>query len=179
MWPWEHAAIGYIAYSLLCRLRGEVPSDGAVIALLVGTQLPDLIDKPLAWEFGLLPSGRTLAHSLLFAVPVCLVVYLVARRSDRRQVGVAFGLGYLLHLPADVLAQPLYGAPLSLNFLLWPALPVAPSPPLELGCPLTVPGLRECLFGSLGIVFLTAEAALVGSAVYLWYTDQSPGLWRP
>ena len=50
--PWGHLAIGYLCLSLAIRARWRVPPQGpAVIAVAIGTQLPDLIDKPLAWTF--------------------------------------------------------------------------------------------------------------------------------
>ena len=74
MWPWEHLAVGYIAFSVMQRVGGRqgVPAL-AVVALALGTQLPDLIDKLLGWGIGILPGGRSLGHSLLFALPVVVL----------------------------------------------------------------------------------------------------------
>ena len=48
MWPWEHLAIGYLAYSLLGRLAWRrPPTVGTAITVAFGTQFPDLVDKPL------------------------------------------------------------------------------------------------------------------------------------
>lgn len=58
MWPWGHAAIGYLLFSMDTRLRyGRRPGGPATILLFFGTQFPDLVDKPLAWTLPLLPSG--------------------------------------------------------------------------------------------------------------------------
>ena len=81
MWPWEHAAVGYLLLSLGSRASGRgPPSTPAVLALLFGTQLPDLVDKPLSWEFDLFPSGYAVGHSALVAVPVGLLVLALGRR---------------------------------------------------------------------------------------------------
>lgn len=103
MFPWEHAAVGYILVSLWARVTGRRLDGWAALAVLVGTQFPDLVDKPLAWSFGVLPSGISMAHSILVSVPVSIVVVAVARRYGAATVGVAFALGYLSHIPADLL----------------------------------------------------------------------------
>ena len=60
MLPWGHLAVGYLAYSLAVRVRSGGPPAGlAVAALAVGTQFPDLIDKPLVSWVSVLPSGRS------------------------------------------------------------------------------------------------------------------------
>ena len=57
MWPWGHLVFGYLLY-LLVRPRAWRNGDRfAVIVLMIGTQVPDIVDKPLAWWFGVLPSG--------------------------------------------------------------------------------------------------------------------------
>ena len=63
MWPWDHLAFGYVWYTLASRgWDGRPPSNAAAIALAVGTQFPDLVDKPLAWWLDVLPAGRSLGH---------------------------------------------------------------------------------------------------------------------
>ena len=121
MWPWEHLAFGYVLYSLYCHLRyRRSPRAGAVIAVGLGTQLPDLIDKTLAWGFHVLPSGHSLAHSLLFALPLIAVVGVLAWRADASPVGVAFGVSYLSHLFGDVLYPLLSDGRAVVSFLIWP-----------------------------------------------------------
>ncbi|EMA58514.1 metal-dependent hydrolase, partial [Halorubrum lipolyticum] len=87
-------------------------------------QLPDLIDKPLAWTFGLIPSGRSLAHSLVFLAGLSVIVWLLATRSGRRPEAGAFLVGYLTHVLADVLPAALAGEWAKLGTLLWPITPV-------------------------------------------------------
>jgi hypothetical protein len=49
MWPWGHLAVGYLLSAGAAYLRDHSSPRGlAVVALAAGTQLPDLLDKPLA-----------------------------------------------------------------------------------------------------------------------------------
>jgi membrane-bound metal-dependent hydrolase YbcI (DUF457 family) len=122
--PWGHFAVGYLLYSLGHRESRGVPPEGpAAIALAVGTQGPDLIDKPLAWTFGVLPSGRSLGHSLVFFVLLGLVVWWLGRRYGRRTEAGAFLLGYLLHVIVDVLPALIAGQWIRASSLLWPLVP--------------------------------------------------------
>ena len=124
MLPWGHLAVGYICYSLSVRLRHHLPPEGpAVLALAIGTQFPDLIDKPLAWTFGILPSGRSVGHSLLFALVLGVGLWILARRYDRRTEGIAFLVGDLLHIFVDFLPAARSGQWDRLGALLWPVAP--------------------------------------------------------
>lgn len=121
MMPWEHALLGYIGYSVLLRLGQYGPPTPVETATVVfGSVFPDLVDKPLAWQYNLFLSGHGFTHSLFVAVPVTAVVLLLARRYNERRVGGAFGIGYLLHLPADVLPNYLRGEGLPIDRVLWP-----------------------------------------------------------
>ncbi|MFC6793255.1 metal-dependent hydrolase [Halobaculum halobium] len=121
MFPWDHLAIGYVAVSLLFRIRGRRVGALACAALALGSQFPDLVDKPLAWAFTVLPGGTTLAHSVFVAVPLSAAVYVLARHRARASVGAAFGVAYVLHLPADLLYGPLAtGDPIRVGAVLWP-----------------------------------------------------------
>lgn len=122
MLPWGHAAVGYLSYRQYTFLRRRQPPVGvAVVALAIGTQFPDLIDKPLAWTFGVLPSGRSLAHSLLVLGVVAGLLYWVARRrSERTRTALfAFGVGWLSHLFADGYGV-LFARETCVNYLVWP-----------------------------------------------------------
>ncbi|MCL7419035.1 MAG: metal-dependent hydrolase, partial [Halalkalicoccus sp.] len=92
MWPWGHAALAYVLYSALRRRRGGSPGGVATIVVVFASQLPDLIDKPLAWTLGVIPSGRMLAHAPAVALPLCVAVYWYFARRSRAEYGVAFGL---------------------------------------------------------------------------------------
>jgi len=167
MWPWGHLAVGYVLYSLGVRARTRSSPDGwNVLALALGTQFPDLVDKPLAWWFGVLPGGRTLAHSLLVLVPTLLVLWLLARRWGEAPRVTAFGVGWLSHLFGDALVPFLVGSRRELAFLLWPVTPTVVYD--------SQPGLLWHLANvSLSPGFL-AELALGGLVVVLWLVDGRP-----
>ncbi len=179
MWPWEHAAVAYISYSVVSRVAtGETPRAGPVVALLVGSQLPDLIDKPLAWWLQILPSGRSLGHSLFFALPFVTMGVWVARRYRRTDIGVALGLGYLLHLPGDVVYPVLLGDNPAYGFLLYPIVPREGY--VESGALGKISGLFGEFLGFLqtprGMLYLSGELGLVVVALWLWVWDGKPGL---
>lgn len=179
MWPWEHAAVGYICYSLLSRRAADrPPSDGAVLVLILGTQFPDIVDKPLAWGVGLLPSGQSLAHSLLFALPALAAVALAATAARRGHLAVAFAVGYFSHLFGDVLYPVVWGDSISVAFLLYPVTEPAPYPGGGL-----LTRARELatdfvatLATPLGTAYLVAELTLLGIAMALWLLDGLPPL---
>jgi membrane-bound metal-dependent hydrolase YbcI (DUF457 family) len=182
MWPWEHAAVGYLAYSLGLRALGrEPPSDASAVVLAVGTQLPDLVDKPLSWQFDVFPSGYAAGHSLFVAVPLGLLALAVGERRDRLGVAAAFVVGYWSHLLADVVDPLRRGSSVLVGRVLWPVS--RPSP-------------YEQDYGiSRGVVyierFLAELQAMPLSAVLIvylslplvtlvvWVLDGSPGLPRP
>ncbi|WP_409348414.1 metal-dependent hydrolase [Natronorarus salvus] len=121
MMPWEHVIIGYIAYSVVVHLvYRDSPTAGETVVVVIASVLPDAIDKPLAWEFGVFAGGYALGHSVFFAVPLALVVGALASRLGRPRIGVAFAIGYLLHLPFDVLPGFLREGELKIDRLLWP-----------------------------------------------------------
>lgn len=168
MLPWGHAAVGYLLYSLALGYGDRQPPDGwAVLALGFGTQFPDLVDKPLAWTFAVLPAGRSLAHSTLTLGVVGLVVLSVAHRRGAVVPAVAFLTGYASHLVTDAVAPVVYGDLGALNFLLYPLVPVR-TPEHDY---------------DLLIFFLTLEltpllslgAALTGVALWQWHRDGTPG----
>lgn len=83
-----HLAVGYLAGAY---------SRFPVAYLVLGSALPDVVDRPLYW-LGLTPFTHTVGHSLAVAVPACAVaVALFGRR------GVAFAIGWLLHVATDFL----------------------------------------------------------------------------
>jgi len=85
MWPWGHLAVSYVAYSAFERLRGAgAPSQRNAFVLAVVTQVPDLVDKPLAWQFDVMKRGVSIAHSLLVGVPIAILLGVwLSRRGHR------------------------------------------------------------------------------------------------
>ncbi|ELZ39185.1 membrane-bound metal-dependent hydrolase [Halorubrum californiense DSM 19288] len=129
MFPIEHfivAVVPVVAY-VFVRDR-HVPTGGLLAVVFVGSQLPDLIDKPLAHQFGLLPSGRVFVHSLPIAVPLCCLTGWYAWRTDRLRAGGAFAFAYGTHVITDnhqTLSPP---NPTLSDDMLWPFRPAAPRP---------------------------------------------------
>lgn len=179
MWPLGHAAVAYLLYSLWMRTTrdgaafripgAEGSASIAVAFLLVGSQFPDLIDKPLAWYLGVLPTGRTLAHSLFFVVPVVVVVGVITARHDRleREYGIVFGIGAISHVLVD--AVPALWGGSDWYHLLWPLTSVEP---YESGAPSVI----DLFVASLGDPFFLLEFVLAGVALVVWYRDGYPGL---
>jgi len=172
MWPWTHLAFGYLVVSLLWRLRARRVDGWVALAATVGTQFPDLVDKPLAWAVGVLPAGRSLTHSVFTAVAVSAVVLVVARRRDRLEPGLAFVVAYASHLAGDAIPKLPDGEFGELTFLLWPLLPL----PEYAGAEPVLANLTEILTAPsayllaspVRLVFLTAVLAL-------WGADGFPG----
>jgi len=179
MLPWEHAAVGYLAYSLLSHLLVR-RSPGALeaVAAVVGSQGPDLIDKPLSWQYGVFESGYALGHSIFLAVPLAVAAGLLARSYGRARVGAAFAVGYLLHLPGDIVEDVLRGGDVLLSPVLWPVEKAPPSPEqpvvgvtidlfFEYVDALTAPDPPTLVLVQTGVIGLTA---------LLWLYDGAPVL---
>lgn len=169
MFPLVHPGVAYLIYSGLVRATGgRHPGDVATLALVIGALLPDLVDQPL-YHLLDLPTTRTLAHSLLVAIPLCLLVWLVVRRTRLPDPTAAgFAVGYISHLAADALWPLLLGKHGELGFLLWP---LTPSPPYVGQKPLTT-------IGDVTVTTLWIELPLLAAALVLWYHHGTPGL-RP
>lgn len=121
MWPWEHVLLAYIFYSILCHIQySRSPNEIPVVAVAVGSLFPDIVDKPLAWQYGVFETGWGIAHSVFFALPFSILIYLLFRYRGNENIGGAFAIGYLLHLPADVIPVSLNRGKLYLDPILWP-----------------------------------------------------------
>ena len=115
-----HIGVGYLTYAVFRRLvRWSPPGTAVLFAVIVGALLPDLVDKPLAWGLGVLPEGRSLAHSLITMTVVIAVLLPVAVRYGRTKEGVAFSLGWFSHIAADAYTPVLAEGSTS-HFLFWP-----------------------------------------------------------
>ncbi|MDS0278521.1 metal-dependent hydrolase [Halomicroarcula sp. S1AR25-4] len=168
MWPWGHAAVGYLWYSSARRWQGRIPAGPPVLALAVGTQFPDLVDKPLGWTLGVLPGGRSLAHSLVTLALVAAVAGYLGYRFRGRDASLAFVSGTLSHVLADGLYPVLEGRYADLSYLLWPILPV---PEAEVGKSFLAHVAQLTLDS-----YVTFELALLVFATVLWWADGRPGL---
>lgn len=169
MWPWGHLAVAYLLASAAVRARHDRPMGGGpALWLALGSQVPDLVDKPLGWYLGVLPAGRSLAHSLLLLVPLAVLADALARRVGRRESGAVFGIGMLSHALSDALPV-LWSPDATATFLLWPLLPVSP---YEEG----PPGILALFRASLADPFFLVEMTLVALAAVVWYRDGYPGV---
>ncbi|OAQ52652.1 metal-dependent hydrolase [Natrinema mahii] len=170
MWPWGHLAVAYLLYTAVVHRRsGRPPRALPAIALAIGSQMPDLIDKPLAWNVGLLPGGRTLSHSVFALAALVVAVLVVATRLRRRPLGVGFLVGYGSHLLADVPPAVLGGDVSGATYLLWPVLEPPPEEP--------VAGILDAFLNyyQLG-AFEWVQFGLFAVAALVWYRDGMPGL---
>lgn len=102
MWPSEHFVFAFLPFLVYTAVRYQrVPSGHSILLVVVGSQLPDLIDKPLAWTFAVIPSGRMLAHSIVISGPALVVGCLLALRVGWARYAVLFSFSYLSHLVGD------------------------------------------------------------------------------
>lgn len=179
MWPWEHAALGYLLFSLGLRTLGRSPpSDAAAFVLLFATQLPDLIDKPLSWGFGVFPSGYALGHSVFVALPVGLLALAWGLRGDRPRLGVAFAVGYWSHLASDVLDPLRYGLPPNPGRVLWPVVTGGPyEEDLGIGRGFVyIENFLASLWALDPVTLIVAYLLLPVGTIVLWVIDGTPGL---
>jgi hypothetical protein len=157
----KHVATGYLLYSVVQRVRGRRLAVATVVAALVGSLGPDLIDKPLTLV-GVLGYGRTFAHSLFTTTAILTVGFVLARRVDRTDLGGAFAVGYLSHLLVDMFGEVFGGLPyVDTAFLFWP---IIVKRPIGLARP-TLPVAKPTIFSAI-IVF----------AAVLWVLDGMVGL---
>ncbi len=179
MWPWEHLAIGYLAYSAYVHFVDDVsPTTYQAMAVAVGTQFPDLVDKPLAWTLSVVGSGVSIAHSVFTAVGLSAVVVLVSRRVGHRKLGVAFAVGYLLHLPADMAYPVLLGQQPQLEAFLWPVVTTTASASGGFLANFAYYAVRFVAFlgTGRGALFLVLEFVLLGTTAAVWIIDGHPGI---
>ena len=178
MWPWEHVAVGYLAYSAFSRVVWrEAPSTRGALVLGLAALAPDLVDKPLAWGLGVLPSGKSLAHSLFALLPLSGLAAIVGTRRGSHRGPAAFVLGYASHLAGDVAYPLVVRGDLRAEFLLWPLVPARGSADSVL------PHVRDLLDSFLaflatprGAVYLAAEVGLLVAALAVWVADGTPVL---
>lgn len=172
MWPMGHVAVAYLCLVAFDRFRGvRRPDDVAVLIVVFAALLPDLVDKPLAWYLGALPSGRSLMHSLVVLVPLCLAVGALAWYYDRPVWGMAFAIGVLSHAILDALPA-LWREDTSIAFLFYPIVTVESYG--EEGAP----GVWALLLDSLGDPYFLVEFPLLAIAGVFWYRHGMPGLAR-
>lgn len=125
--------------------------------LLIGSLLPDIIDKPLGHFFfrEALSSGRTIGHTLLFLILLTVAgLYLYWRRSKIWPLIISFGT--LTHLILDQMWQ-------TPKTLLWPLF----------GFAFEREDITEWIPNTLNSLLTKPEAyvpELVGVAIIIWFT---------
>ncbi|SEL82941.1 metal-dependent hydrolase [Haloferax larsenii] len=172
MFPFGHLAFGYLSY-VFTRLarRQPLPQGWLVGCVVLGTQLPDLVDKPLTYV-GVLPSGRTLGHSLFFAVPLLVGVGWWAHNAGDDEHAIAWGVGLVSHYVGDVYALALAGDWWTMRFLLWPVFPTVLYPDADA----IPPWVR--VVNSLGDPRFRVQNALFALAGVLWIASVIRRRWR-
>ena len=179
VWPWEHLAVGYLLYSAFVHLTdNRSPETAPALVLAFGTQFPDLIDKTLAWTLSVVASGVSVAHSVFTAVCLSASVVVLSQRLGHRRLGVAFAVGYLAHIPADMLYPVLLGGRLHLEAYLWPLVTVTAPARGGFFANFTYYAAQFITFlgTGRGAVFLILEVVLLGTAVVVWLLDGRPVL---
>ncbi|MDT3437897.1 metal-dependent hydrolase [Haloarcula sp. 1CSR25-25] len=111
----------FATHLLAAAVLGRV-SRLSALWLVVGTAVPDVVDKPLAMV-GVTSLYHSVGHSALLVV-VALPLALSGRD------GLSAAVGWALHLSLDTLHVVLNGRPGDAVFLLWPV--VSPADPLAL-----------------------------------------------
>jgi len=165
MFPVEHFLVALFPvsmYALVCDRR--LPGVRLATIAFIGSQLPDLVDKPLAYQFGLIPSGRVFMHSLPIALPFLLGTMIYGWKTERNRLSVGFSFAYLSHLVADNY-RPLFGPnPRIRSDLLWPfADPVSrPDVPSWAG----VGGIHTTLWTAFSLLVLSAAGIII--LIDLW-----------
>lgn len=177
MWPWGHLAIAYLCYVGYTRMRSN-PSQtpAAVGAVVLGSQVPDLIDKTLAWSVPLLPSGRSLGHSLLTVTLLIAVLYTVVS-SDKHESVTAFGIGLVSHAVVDLGPEVVIGLMTGestqwqwTTYLIWPLLAPPPYTNDE--------SFRPHLLGLELDPYMVFQLGLFVIAIAVWVASGAPGRTR-
>lgn len=169
--PLEHfifPLLPLVVYTVV-RYR-KLPTGNTVLLVLIASQLPDVIDKPLAWMFGLLPSGRMFAHSIVVSGPVLIVGCALAIRRGWGRPSVVFTLTYLSHLVGDF--YPILWQGSDYYFfpnLFWPLLEANPDPNPSFAAHLA--GVVTALVLAIGVVVVSACYIVV---TFLWNSQARP-----
>lgn len=183
MWPWEHLAVGYVCYSLgVWAWRRSPPKAAGALLLAVGTQLPDLVDKPLSWVYAVFPGGYGPGHSVFVAVPMALVVVLIAGHLGRPVAGAGLAVGWWSHLAGDVVVAVLRDNPYAFDRILWPTVSLPPDGLMLDGLGYVHYFLRHGVDRAQTQgqeLFLVAYVGVFVAAVLLWLVDGAPGMPKP
>lgn len=161
--PFSHVLVpvgGLGAYTVF--KEGVLPDGDVLLLVAFAAFLPDLVDKPLAWTFGVTSSGRLVAHSVVVALPIAAAMVAVAVRFGDGRYGYAYALGHLSHVALDY-APVLWMGTGYYYFpnLFWPFLPPNPDLDTTYSSRLSDPGVLT--FVLLGGVLVVGGYALLDS----------------
>ena len=158
MFPHEHLFVALLPVVAYVAGRDRcLPTQGVIFATAVGSQFPDLVDKPLAHQFGVLPSGRVFIHSLPFAIPIAIVVLAYGWYTKRLRVAGVFVSAYLLHLVGDTYQLLLQNQIPS--DLLWPFVAAQPRPEVPFWA--GVDGINVRLWTVFSAIVLTVTLVVI------------------
>jgi len=168
MWPPGHAAVAYLCYAAYLRVREDrTPGEVGALVVAVAAQVPDVIDKPLAWTFGILEYGRALGHSVLVIVPVMALLWWWLG-DDYPDIIAALGVGWLSHLLGDAVGSVIEWELVNLGYVVWPLVELPP------------PEIEQSFVGHLLALELgpgtSAELVAIAVALVVWRRDGYPGL---
>lgn len=166
--------MAYLLYSLVVHLLwSHRPAGLPVVLVGVASVLPDLIDKPLGWWLGVLPSIG-LGHSVFFAAPLVLVVWALAGGRYATPLGIGLGT----HLVGDVFYKAVVAGRFEYEFLLWPLVeaPAAEGQEFLSQFWYWMDYYVRFLTSPEGMAYLGFEVVLLGTALVLWVYDGFPGL---
>lgn len=178
MWPWEHLAVGYLLLSLGIRAAGHAPPGPTEVgALVVATQLPDVVDKPLSWGLEVFPTGYAIGHAAVVAVPAGVGLVLLGRRAGAGRTWSVVVVGYWSHLAADVVDPVRFGLAPDVGRVLWPFVSATPYR-TDLGLRRGIVYLERFLSSGAvlerpGVLVLSVGVPLFTLA--LWVLDGAPG----
>ena len=131
MLPIERFLVALLPITTYIIVRDrQLPTPKLVGLIFVGSQFPDLVDKPLAHVLHLLPSGRVFMHSLPFALPIAAIAIGYGWWTDRPRLGTGFAFAYLSHLVADNYRTLRPPEPHISPDLLWPFRQPITRPPI-------------------------------------------------
>jgi membrane-bound metal-dependent hydrolase YbcI (DUF457 family) len=167
--PIEHFIVAFLPAFAYVVVRDQgLPSRALSFVVFVGSQFPDIVDKPLAHVLVIIPSGRVFMHSLPFAIPISAIVLAYGWWTDRPRVAGGFVFAYLLHLFGDNRRVLLEGS--IPPDLLWPF--VAPKPRPVVPYWAGVNGINLYLWTVFSVVVLSVTVVVVGRDVAIQIRDR-------
>lgn len=129
MFPAEHLIVALIpTCMIIIGINRELPEPSVIGAVFLGSQFPDLIDKPLAFQFGAIPTGRVFIHSLPIALPFLIAVVMFGQRTNRLPLALVFSFALLTHLITDTHHLLIAPNPSLSPDLFWPLVKPVPRP---------------------------------------------------